>query len=171
MKFKLLIWLVIAMSLLVVFILDEVTKEDVKEESIYDTIYNLENNLYSYEVQASIDHEKIYITDESSSYEVDLPDNLFYIAFAPYINLTHACYTHSLTGCQGEMINKDIDVRIYDESNNLIEEKTYNTGDDGFIGLYLDKIENYQILVQHNGLVSSFTSNPYQTCYTEVKLS
>ena len=171
MKFKLLIWLVIAMSLLVVFILDEVTKEAVKEESIYDTIYNLENNLYSYEVQASIDHEKIYITDESSSYEVDLPDDLFYIAFAPYINLTHACYTHSLTGCQGEMINKDIDVRIYDESNNLIEENTYNTGDDGFIGLYLDKIENYQILVQHNGLVSSFTSNPYQTCYTEVKLS
>ena len=53
----------------------------------------------------------------------------------------------------------------------IIEEKTYNTGDDGFIGLYLDKIENYQILVQYNGLVSSFTTNPYQTCYTEVKLS
>ncbi|QLY39719.1 hypothetical protein HF295_02130 [Hujiaoplasma nucleasis] len=170
MKFKVLIIMTLPIVLLIAFISEKVLKKDESHEEVYNLIYQLENNLLSNNTQASIDHEKIYITEPSKSYEINMPDDLFYIAFAPYINLTHLCYNHSLTGCLGEMINKDIEVKIYNEENDLIKDKVMNTGHDGFIGLYLDPHANYQITVTYQDKTAVFTSNTLQTCYTEVRL-
>ena len=44
----------------------------------------------------------------------DLPKNEFFVSIAPYVNQTHPCTDHSLTSCQGEMIEKEFDVYIED---------------------------------------------------------
>jgi hypothetical protein len=141
------------------------------DEDVRTVIYNLENNHYQGDIRASINHEEIKVIKNNQEYLIDLPSDLFYIAFAPYINETHDCFNHNLTGCLGEIINQDIEVTVYNEDEDIIETKIMNTGQDGFIGLYLSSETNYRVNVQFNDMESSFITNLYQTCYTEVKLS
>ena len=44
------------------------------------------------------------IVDSGGPNEVtyDLPENEFFLSVAPYVQKTHPCATHSLTGCQGK---------------------------------------------------------------------
>ena len=141
--------------------------------NIVELIDSLENDNHTKEVLASISGDTLALSLEGQAYSFDIPNDFFYISFAPYINSTHDCYTHSLTGCQGELTNKDMFISIYDGLGNLIEEKTMNTGDDGFIGLYLDRFENYQIHVSYQALNSQFLvdTSLNQTCFTEERLS
>ncbi|QWC00503.1 CueP family metal-binding protein [Mycoplasmatota bacterium] len=143
------------------------------ELNIAELIDNLENETYGSEVQASIGRDALALNLEGEAYTFSIPNDFFYISFGPYINSTHECYTHSLTGCQGELANEDMLVKIYDINGNLIQEKTMNTGDDGFIGLYLDRNTEYTIQVSYEGLNSSFKADTSgdQTCFTEERLS
>lgn len=140
--------------------------------NIVELIDTLENDSYGSKVQASIGEDTLALNLEGEAYAFSIPNDFFYISFAPYINQTHECYTHSLTGCQGELIYKDMLIGIYDSKGNLIEEKTMNTGDDGFIGLYLDRFVQYQIKVSYQGLNSQFLvdTSSDQTCFTEERL-
>lgn len=137
-----------------------------------ELIQQLENNDYQGNISASISDQSIYLNIDGKALEIDIESEDLYIAFAPYISTTHDCYTHSLTGCRGELIDQDITVRIYDEFDELLEEEIYNTGHDGFIGLFLTKRELYRVEVSYDGKLSSFEvrENTNQTCYTEVEL-
>jgi hypothetical protein len=77
-----------------------------------------------------------------------------------------------LTGCRGELIDREVTVKIYDEFDELLLEEVYNTGRDGFIGLFLTKGNYYRVEVSYDGKLSSFEviENTSQTCYTEVEL-
>src|SRR5699024_8320626 len=62
---------------------------------------------------ASITSSQLIVTDENeeeTSY--DLPDDEFFVSIEPFVNETHECTIHSLTGCQGEMVNEDFDIHI-----------------------------------------------------------
>src|SRR5699024_1926907 len=74
---------------------------------------------------ASITSQQLIVTnsDESKS-AYTLPDEEFFVSIAPYINETHPCTNHSLTGCQGEMVNEEFDVYIEDIKGNVILEET-----------------------------------------------
>jgi hypothetical protein len=145
-------------------------EEDIFPSDIKQLIYNLEEGIYEKKYSASINSENVYIKSEKKSYTYTLPDDLFYISFAPYMTYTHECFTHSLTGCQGELSNKDMYVKVYDSNDNIIIDEMMNTGDDGFIGLFLEKDMDYRVDVEYDGYGSSFVTDPLQTCYTEVKL-
>jgi hypothetical protein len=137
-----------------------------------ELIQQLENKDYQGNVRASISDQSIYLNIDGKALEIDIESEDLYIAFAPYISTTHDCYTHSLTGCRGELIDREVTVKIYDEFDELLLEEVYNTGRDGFIGLFLTKGNYYRVEASYDGKLSSFEviENTSQTCYTEVEL-
>ncbi|HLR42325.1 MAG TPA: CueP family metal-binding protein, partial [Pseudogracilibacillus sp.] len=60
---------------------------------------------------ASITSTQLIVTDSNDKELVyDLPEEEFFVSIAPFINETHPCENHSLTGCQGELVNQDFDL-------------------------------------------------------------
>ena len=55
---------------------------------------------------ASINSEYLVLETEEENMTVALPEDRFYLSFAPYINNTHPCNTHFLTSCQSELRNE-----------------------------------------------------------------
>jgi hypothetical protein len=82
----------------------------------------------------------------------DLPDNEFFLSIAPYMEQTHPCATHSLTGCQGEIKNGEFSVTVHDSEGNVImENAAMQSQSNGFIDLWLPRDKTYRISVNHEG--------------------
>ena len=137
-----------------------------------ELIIALEDNLIEEISVASIDDEFITFYIEEEKYVREIEDDLLYISFAPYTYLTHGCFIHSLTGCRGELVMEDVYVEIFDEFGVKVYSDTINTGEDGFIGLFLESNKIYNAKVEASGYSSEFQIDEFskQTCYTEVKL-
>ncbi|MEI2398526.1 CueP family metal-binding protein [Paenibacillus phytohabitans] len=116
------------------------------------------------------------IVDSGGPNEVtyDLPENEFFLSVAPYVQKTHPCATHSLTGCQGEMAGQEFDVYIEDAEGKEVMKQTVKSQPNGFIDLWLPRDQKLQITVTHDGKqakteVSTFKSD--DTCLTTMQLS
>lgn len=124
---------------------------------------------------ASISSEKLTVTkNDGSEIIYDLPNDEFFVSIAPYINETHPCEIHNLTGCQGELVNESFDVYIEDSKGNVVIDDTLQTEANGFIDLWLPRDETYKILIEHEGKqveseISTFINDG--TCITTMKLS
>ena len=123
---------------------------------------------------ASITASQLIVTDqEGKELTYALPKDEFFVSIAPYINQTHPCTNHSLTGCQGEMVDKEINVYIEDSKGNVIVDETMKTPANGFIDLWLPRDETYNIKMEHEGKMveSTFsTSEKDGTCITTMQL-
>lgn len=123
---------------------------------------------------ASISATELIITNNDESQEVyDLPDDDFFVSIAPFINETHPCDIHSLTGCQGELVDADFDIYIENESGEIIVNDTINSGENGFVDLWLPRDESYTVTVDYDGKsVESELSTFEQdgTCITTMQL-
>src|SRR5699024_12825287 len=64
---------------------------------------------------ASINDQTLIVQDDGDENVYTLPDDEFFVSIAPYISYTHPCEFHSLIGCQGELMNEEMDVKITDE--------------------------------------------------------
>ena len=98
---------------------------------------------------------------------------LIFVSIAPFINQTHPCGDHSLTGCQGELANEDFEITITDADGNVVFDETRNAGNNGFVDLWLPRDQTYQVLVKHDGKtveseVSTFEEDG--TCVTTMQL-
>jgi hypothetical protein len=116
------------------------------------------------------------IVDSGGPNEVtyDLPENEFFLSVAPYVQKTHPCATHSLTGCQGEMAGQDFDVYIEDAEGKEVMKQTVKSQPNGFIDLWLPRDQKYQMTITQDGKqakteVSTFESD--DTCLTTMQLS
>ncbi|NUU64387.1 CueP family metal-binding protein [Paenibacillus agri] len=125
---------------------------------------------------ASINSKQLIVTGEDAK-EVayDLPDNEFFLSIAPYIEQTHPCAIHSLTGCQGELTDQEFNVTINDsEGNSVIEKTAMKSQSNGFIDLWLPRDKSYHIIVEREGktaesVISTFEND--NTCVTTLQLS
>src|SRR5690625_3801248 len=73
------------------------------------------------ETTASITSHELIINDQGKQKTVyDLPEDEFFVSIAPFVSETHPCDIHSLTGCQGELVEEEFDVTIVDEADNII---------------------------------------------------
>ncbi|WP_217587102.1 CueP family metal-binding protein [Lentibacillus saliphilus] len=123
---------------------------------------------------ASITATELVITSNDNKKTVhDLPKDEFFVSIAPYMNVTHPCTNHSLTGCQGELVDRDIDLYIEDEDGNVILEDTMNTGKNGFIDLWLPRDQTYMVKMTYDGKevesnISTFDNDG--TCITTMQL-
>src|SRR5690625_7008855 len=77
----------------------------------------------------SITSEELIVTDSNDKETTyDLPEDEFFVSIAPFVETTHPCTNHSLTGCQGELVEKEFDVYIEDEEGNVVVDETIEIG-------------------------------------------
>ena len=93
----------------------EKNEQDIKELVAYYSANKEEED------SASITSDQLIVTKEDGKKQVyDLPENEFFVSIAPYVEVTHPCANHSLTGCQGEMPDEEFEVYIEDSKGNVI---------------------------------------------------
>lgn len=142
--------------------------EEIKELVNEYSIGNFEN------VTASITSTQLITKDSKGNEEVyELPKEEFFVSIAPYINETHPCTNHSLTGCQGEMVDKEFDVTIKDSEGNVIVDEKMKTQANGFIDLWVPRDKKYEITIEHEGKKVDSTFSTFEqdgTCITTFQL-
>lgn len=105
-------------------------------------------------LSASITSDFLLLKDESGEIKLPLPKDKFYLSFAPYVTQTHPCGTHSLSGCQGELVNKQIHAVITDNSGKEIVNSDLTTMENGFVGVWLPRNMDGTVTVSYNGLTA-----------------
>src|SRR5699024_5422955 len=144
--------------------------QDVKE-----LVNEYSNGNFTDDETASITSTQLIVTDSKDNEAIyELPEDEFFVSIAPFINETHPCTNHSLTGCQGELTNEDFDIHIEDLEGNTIFEETMNSGENGFIDLWLPRDKTYQVKITQDGKevqseLSTFENDG--TCITTMQLS
>lgn len=142
--------------------------EDIKE-LVHD--YSVRNATAK---SASITSEKLFVTDTEGNEQVyELPEDEFFVSIAPYINETHPCDNHSLSGCQGELVKEQFNVYIEDTEGNVIVDEMLETQANGFIDLWLPREETYQIKIEHEGKNAESEFSTFKddgTCITTIQL-
>lgn len=124
---------------------------------------------------ASITGEELIVnTTAGKEKSYELPKDEFFVSIAPFVEQTHPCTYHSLTGCQGEMVEKEFDVYIEDEDGNVVVDEEVMSLANGFIDLWVPRDKDYSITIKHDGKevvseFSSYTEDP--TCLTNMQLT
>lgn len=144
--------------------------------SLSSMVNILENRLDEKEgFSASINGESLILSDSEGSEIIDLPDDLFYLSMAPYIERTHPCAIHNLVTCRGELKNETFSIQVIDqETNQIIFDDVVTSANNGFIGLWLPKGKTLSIWVHYEGYsgfanIETHRSSP--TCLTTLQLT
>lgn len=148
-----------------------VANEEVQD--IKGMVRDYSNGSYN-DVSAIITSNELIVTDsENNKTTYDLPKDEFFVSIAPFVNTTHPCTNHSLTGCQGELVEKDFDVFIQDEDGNVVVDETMTSFENGFIDLWLPRDKKYQVKIEYNGKVAKSEISTFDgdnTCITSMQL-
>ncbi|WP_404405054.1 CueP family metal-binding protein [Jeotgalibacillus malaysiensis] len=125
--------------------------------------------------QASINGKELIVNEEDGSENVyDISNEDFFVSIAPYENQTHPCTFHSLTGCQGEMVEETFNVYVEDEEGNVVIDEEMTTYENGFIDLWLPRDKTYNVKIGHNGKSTEAQISTYEddaTCITTMQLA
>lgn len=120
----------------------------------------------------SVRSGELILADDRS--EVALPiEDAFYLSIAPYVNQTHECYNHSLSGCQGELVDTDLDVTIVGADGTEIFAGDRTTGPNGFAGFWLPRDIDATITITADGRSATTrigTGADDPTCLTTMQL-
>lgn len=124
---------------------------------------------------ASITSSELIVTDENQKQTTyDLPEDEFFVSIAPFITETHPCDIHSLTGCQGELVDADVEVYIEDSQGNVIIDETRQTEANGFIDIWLPRDETFKVTMTQDGLETTAEITTFDgdnTCITTMQLT
>lgn len=124
--------------------------------------------------KASITSRQLIVTANDGNESVyELPKNEFFVSIAPYINETHPCKDHSLTGCQGELVEKEMTVFIENEKGKVLLNEKLTTLKNGFIDLWLPRNEAFNVKIAYEGKsvegeITTFDEDG--TCITTLQL-
>src|SRR5699024_12880094 len=101
---------------------------------------------------ASITSTELVVTDENQNETTyDLPEDEFFVSIAPFLNETHPGDIHSLTGCQGELVNEDLEMQIENSSGEVIHDEKQQTEANGYIDLWLQRDDTYNVNITQEG--------------------
>lgn len=146
---------------------ESASKEDIKELVHEYSVGEFE------EVSASITSHELIVLDEENETVYDISEEDFFVSIAPYIETTHPCKNHSLTGCQGELVEEEFDLKIEDEDGNVIIDETVTSLENGFIDLWLPRDKTYQVKIEYDGMVTESEISTFEgdnTCITTMQL-
>ena len=104
---------------------------------------------------------------------IPLPSDQMVVAVAPYINYTHPCEVHYMSGCQGELVDVPVKVVARTADGDIVLEETMRTMSNGFIELWLPRNEDFSLFIEAKGLhaeESISTRRNSNTCITTIKL-
>ena len=148
---------------------ENLSKEDIKDLVHGYTVDELEAQ------NASITSTELIVTDDNEEETVyDLPEDEFFVSIAPFVNETHPCEIHSLTGCQGELVDQDFDIQIKDSEGNMVLDDSKQTEANGFIDLWLPRDDTYNVSITQDGKTAESEISTFEgddTCITTLQLS
>lgn len=128
-------------------------------------------------LMASVRPDQLILIDENKQQvSMPIPEDQFYLSFAPFKTQTHDCHFHSLTTCLGEMQNEEVKVTITDvKTGEKIVDRTMKTFDNGFVGVWLPRGIEATLNVEQGELsasskISTATSED-ATCLTTMQLT
>lgn len=153
---------------------DELESKDNEPKDIKELVHEYSVGDIT-DTSASITSTQLIITDSDDKESVyDLPEEEFFVSIAPFINETHPCEIHSLTGCQGELVNQNFDFYIEDMDGNVVLDETMNSESNGFIDLWLPRDKTYNVKISYEGKqveseISTFEKDG--TCITTMQLT
>ena len=126
------------------------------------------------DVSASITSHELIVKDEQDKEIIyDLSKEDFFVSIAPFVKDTHPCEIHSLTGCQGELANKEFDVMIKDGDGKVILDKKIKSLENGFIDVWLPRNQTFKVKIQYGERISEATISTFKgdhTCITTMQL-
>lgn len=146
---------------------NESEAKDIKEKVHEYSVGNFKD------VSASITSSELIVTENNKETSYKLPKEEFFVSIAPYIDTTHPCDNHSLTGCQGELVEKEFDVFVQDEEGRVIIDEKMTSLENGFIDLWLPRNETFHVKIEHNGKSSKSEISTFDgdnTCITTMQL-
>lgn len=124
---------------------------------------------------ASITSSELIVTNEDQEETTyDLPEEEFFVSIAPFIDETHECDIHSLTGCQGELIDTEFEVYIEDSAGEVIKDEKMQTETNGFIDLWLPRNETLTVTITQDGEESTSEITTFdgdKTCITNMQIT
>lgn len=91
------------------------------------------------DLMASIRTDEVVLSDGTRETTLPMPADKLYVSMAPYVDQTHDCFFHSLTTCQGELVNADVDILVRDDQGEVVLEETTTTYANGFVGVWLPR--------------------------------
>lgn len=143
-------------------------------QSLKQLVQNLSSRSITAD-SASISSTQLVVKEsDGKSTTYNLPKDEFFVSIAPYVNKTHPCATHSLTGCQGEMAEEEFNVSVQDaDGNPVMDNVAVKSQPNGFIDLWLPRDKIYHVTIEQNGKkaeseISTFEKN--DTCVTTMQL-
>lgn len=168
--------MLVAFGLLLSLLLAACNNDELNEEGTQD----IKEKVHEYsvgdfgDVTASITSHELIVTDNGKETSFDLPSEEFFVSIAPFVGVTHECAIHSLTGCQGELVEKDFDVYIQDEEGNIMMDEAIASLENGFIDLWLPRDKTYQVKIEYDGKtveseIATFKGD--NTCITTMQLT
>ncbi|CDO04325.1 hypothetical protein BN988_02879 [Oceanobacillus picturae] len=126
-------------------------------------------------VKASITSNDLIVTDSNNKETTyELPDDIFFVSIAPFVETTHPCTNHNLTGCQGELSETVFDVYIEDEDGNVLVDETMTSFKNGFIDFWLPSNKTYNVKIQYDGKLAESEISTFEgenTCITTMQLT
>lgn len=124
---------------------------------------------------ASITSSELIVTgDDKEVTTYDLPEDEFFVSIAPFDKVTHPCDIHSLTGCQGELVEEDFDVHIEDSAGNVIMDENKTTETNGFIDFWLPRDDTFTVTISQDGKETTSEITTFDgdnTCITTMQLA
>lgn len=124
-------------------------------------------------LSASVTYDSVILRDNGQETVLALPEDQFYLAVAPWTTTTHECFHHSLSGCQGELTNTPVQVRITAADGTVLVDESTSTYENGFAGFWLPKdiTGSLQITSASGTATQDFgTFEDSPTCITTMRL-
>lgn len=122
---------------------------------------------------ASINDKNLVVQNEGEEDIYTLPEDEFFVSVAPYLTYTHPCEFHSLTGCQGEMVNEVMNVKITDDRGEIYIDETVTTLENGFMDFWLPRDKEYIIEINYGNKQNEYAFSTFEgdsTCLTDFQL-
>lgn len=122
----------------------------------------------------SVTYDEVVLDDGTTETTLPMPEDRFYLAVAPWTTTTHECFSHSLSGCQGELVGEDFDVLITDDSGAVLVDESVTSYENGFVGFWLPKdiTGTLEISSEQGRAESGFATTPDSpTCLTTLQLA
>ncbi len=123
---------------------------------------------------ASVTADQVVLADQHRQVAMDVPEDRFYLAVAPYETTTHDCFHHSLSGCQGELVDTPVQVTVTAADGTVLVDGERTTYANGFVGLWLPADIEGSIEVEANGKTATAdiaTGADDPTCLTTLRLT
>lgn len=123
---------------------------------------------------ASVTADQVVLADQHRQVALVVPEDRFYLAVAPYETTTHDCFHHSLSGCQGELVDTPVHVTVTGADGTVLVDEERTTYANGFVGLWLPADIEGTIEVRAKGGTATAdiaTGADDPTCLTTLRLT